>query len=95
MKRKDPMYLAWVREQACVGCGAPAPSAPHHPRGYMYGSGMSLKAPDSLAVPVCKKCHDAYHDKTLDDPQGTQLDWVVRTMIKALERGIFVRNAGF
>ncbi len=92
MNRQDKEYLAWVRQQECVECRAPAPSVPHHPRGQVYGCGMGLKAPDWLAVPVCKTCHYKYHDKTFDDPQATQADWVVRTLILAEGCGMINRG---
>lgn len=60
---KDPPararnYMDWVASKPCCSCRAPAPSDPHH-----YGSrGMGQKTDDYRVVPLCRRCHDAFHD---------------------------------
>lgn len=56
--RRAPAYLAFVREQPCCWCGHRAPSDPHHfgPRG------IGRKADDLHTVPLCRACHDHFHD---------------------------------
>jgi hypothetical protein len=55
--KRSSAYLRYVRQQACVGCGAPAPSDPHH-----WGArGMGQKTDDYRTVPLCRRCHDHFH----------------------------------
>lgn len=61
-------YLAWIRSLPCASCGQdPAGEAAH------TGSdgGMSMKASDYSAVPLCPNCHsmssDSYHVLGRDD----------------------------
>lgn len=51
-------YLAFVREKPCMSCRMPGPSDPHHwgPRG------LGQKTDDHRTVPLCRKCHDHFHD---------------------------------
>jgi len=52
-------YLEHVRAQACCGCSASAPSDPHH-----YGPrGLGQKTDDLRTVPLCRRCHDGFHDR--------------------------------
>ncbi len=46
----DPAHLAWVRRQPCAVCGTTRNVEAHHPR---LGNGMSRKAPDREAFPLC------------------------------------------
>ncbi len=50
----DPAHLAWVRKQPCAVCGTTRNVEAHHPR---LGNGMSRKAPDSEAFPLCYRHH--------------------------------------
>lgn len=64
-------YLDFVRARACFSCGADGPSDPHH-----YGPrGMGQKTDDLRVVPLCRKCHDHFHDTNtlpgLDRPTTT------------------------
>lgn len=56
---RSPAYLAFVRTQMCCSCNASGPCEAHHfgPRG------MSQKADDFHAVPLCTSCHRLFHDK--------------------------------
>jgi hypothetical protein len=58
---RNPKYLAWIRTQPCLVCGATrsieaAHTGPH---------GLGQKSPDTSAVPLCAKHHrtgnDSYH----------------------------------
>lgn len=55
---RSPAYLAFVREQPCCVCRAPAPSDPHHfgPRG------IGQKTDDRRTAPLCADCHRCFHD---------------------------------
>lgn len=54
---RDRGYLVYVREHPCCACTAPAPSDPHH-----YGPrGMGQKTDDYRTVPLCRGCHDCFH----------------------------------
>lgn len=50
----DKAHLAWVRAQPCVVCGTSHKVEAHHPR---VGAGMSRKAPDRDAFPMCAHHH--------------------------------------
>lgn len=67
----DKSYLQWVREQpcACQPCGAR--SEAHHPtngeterhaKSLGGRRGLSQKAADATAFPLCPKHHDQLHD---------------------------------
>lgn len=53
MATKNRGYLAWVAQQNCVLCGAVGVHC-HHIR---EGQGMSQRASDYLAIPLCPECH--------------------------------------
>jgi hypothetical protein len=53
MRTKSKNYLGWVAQQNCVLCGAPGVHC-HHIR---EGQGMSQRASDFMAVPLCVSCH--------------------------------------
>jgi len=54
----DPAWLAWVRNLPCCSCGAPPPNHPHH----STGGGMGMKSGDRETMPLCFRCHRAFHD---------------------------------
>jgi len=56
---RSGQYLAFVRAEPCASCRAPGPSDPHHwgPRG------MGQKTDDHRTVPLCRRCHDHFHDQ--------------------------------
>lgn len=56
---RDEDYLDWVRDQPCAVCPAPSPSDPHHLDSGVMGS----KGDDWTALPLCRRCHRAYHDE--------------------------------
>lgn len=59
----DPAYLDLVRRLPCaafyLGGSCIEPIQAHHPR-HLAG-GISLKAPDAVAVPLCLKHHGCLH----------------------------------
>jgi len=70
----DKAHLDKVRQMPCIVCGRAGPSDPHHPKGVEWGCGTGLKAPDYTVIPLCRKCHQAYHDfgkKTFEATYGT------------------------
>ncbi len=55
---RSRVYLVFIREKACCHCRANGPSDPHH-----YGArGTGQKTDDFRCVPLCRKCHDHFHD---------------------------------
>lgn len=83
---RSPKYLAWVRTQPCVVCGATTGIAAHHMIGMYNLGGMGLKAPDSYAMPACdpaagsfNDCHQQIHaNKALRDQQPAFLRTTLR-----------------
>ena len=65
-RERDTGYLAFLRRQPCVCCGAPAPSDAAHirmgnrERGKMP-TGMQVKPSDRFAVPLNRTCHTVQH----------------------------------
>jgi hypothetical protein len=81
MSRK---YLNWVKELDCCMCGAPADD-PHHVKGIGNFSGMGMKAPDYLSMPLCRGCHNQIHNDP--DLWANQWEWIVRTLHRAFKEG--------
>ena len=54
-------YLDTVRAKPCCVCGADGPSDPHH-IGPLGSHGMGQQCADYYTVPLCRRCHDAWHD---------------------------------
>ena len=78
---KDKSYLGWVAQQNCVLCGAYGVHC-HHIR---EGQGMSQRASDYLAIPLCPECHQGpmgiHGDRTmLRIHKVTELDLLARTI---------------
>lgn len=63
---RDKNFLAYVRVRACCVCGAPGPSHAHHhgPRG------AGQKTDDFRTVPLCDRCHRAWHQHGCFEPFG-------------------------
>ena len=57
MANEDPKYLQWIREQPCVMCKRTPSAEVHHET----GAGMGLRAHDHKAMPLCHRCHMAFH----------------------------------
>lgn len=58
---RSEKYLNFVRSKPCCICMMPAPSHAHHLIGIGGNRGASLKADDSLMIPLCAKCHATVH----------------------------------
>lgn len=59
MRERDEAWLQHVRKQPCAGCSAYPPSEAHH---FMPGrSGMGRKPDDLFTVPLCRDCHESFH----------------------------------
>ena len=83
---KLPKYLAWVREQPCVSCGAWPPSEAHHVKAVCHLSGAGMKCTDLAVMPLCRLHHDNEHRF----PTEMQIKWAFQTLDKAVEEGILV-----
>lgn len=55
---RDPAYLKHLRGLRCCWCQRPGRSQAAHQGG---GRGMSVKAPDDMAIPLCAFCHRLTH----------------------------------
>lgn len=65
---KSSPFLDWVRRLPCLHCGRPGPSDPHHEG----KRGVGQKAHDTLAVPLCRLCHQHYTDRNVLPPHEGQ-----------------------
>lgn len=90
---RDGEYLDWLRTLPCAACGR-QPAEAHHLKGdpEMARCGVSLRASDFLAMPLCRACHSDLHDHFDDMRKTRQRTWLLRTLIKALETGIMTRG---
>jgi len=57
---RDEKYLAWIRTQPCVVCGA-GPCQAAHQR--LLSGSIGAKPGDYHALPNCQSCHMAEHNK--------------------------------
>lgn len=81
--RSEP-YLAFVRSLPCCSCGATG-CDPHHVIGLHWGlSGQGLTAPDSFAMPLCRRCHEEVH--RLPEFQRMQPEFLRVTLRRGLKQ---------
>lgn len=90
MRFKSNKYKEWVKSQPCCMCGQPGPSNPHHIKGVGGMSGVGLKAPDSMLMPLCYTDHRRMHENSEQWPM--QWRYVVETLRDAIDQGIFVEG---
>ncbi len=89
-------YIDWVRTQDCCNCLETAPSQAHHLSGEFHLSGVGRKSPDWAAMPLCHRCHRAFHDadkrlwENREARYNDQRFWLLSTLIKAIEGGVVV-----
>ncbi len=83
---RSKKYLDWVRDQDCIRCQAPPRSEAHHIKGVGGYSGTGLKAPDSLCMPLCVRCHGVVHRDS--DTWDKQWQWISRTLERAIREGV-------
>jgi len=89
-RKRCPEYREWTRQQVCANVDPEhhnLDAEPHH-----YGPrGMGQKAPDWYMVPLCRKCHQHFHDTgTLPGDSHDQLKlhmkaWVAENFLSWLE----------
>lgn len=85
---RSEKYLAWVRTQPSVVSGQEG-TEPHHIKG--HGMGGSVKAPDYMTIPLTREEHTNGHAigwKTWEKLHGSQLEYVARTLGRAIEEGV-------
>ena len=85
-------YLDWIKTLPCNGCGKPGPSDPSHPNFY---KSQTRKAPDPLAIPECRECHEIYEANGAPDEQA-RLAAAAMYLLQALYEGRlqWVRQSG-
>ncbi len=74
-------YLDYIRSLPCARCRAPAPSDAHHIVDMGLLPGMGRKAPDALAMPLCRVCHGVVHSGETED-QGRFLAWTIDQAVR-------------
>ncbi len=79
-------YLMWVSDQPCIHCGIGPPVQAHHIKHMGGFSGVGMKAPDLLTMPLCVDCHAAMHAEP--DRWAYQPIYVLRTLVRAFEEGV-------
>ena len=94
MNRSFPKYREWIQSLDCAECGESGPSECHHLKGDFNMSGAGLKAPDWVAMPLCRRCHADIH-AAVDGWRDVQREALIRTLIKAfLSEIIIVQSEG-
>lgn len=58
MAGEEPNRVRWIRQQLCYGCGTNDGIQAHH----AGPKGMGQRAHDDTCVPLCWRCHVAWHD---------------------------------
>lgn len=93
---RDPQYLAFIRRQPCLACRRGSPvvhisrTEAHH-----YGPhGLSQKAPDRMAIPLCGIEHhrlgpESVHQlgKRFAEHHGLDIDAEVQYLNELYDRG--------
>ena len=87
-------YLGWIREQDCVSCGSGGPSEAHHFKGDLHLSGVGMRAPKLLTMPLCLKCHRIFHDNPPTSWREDQRAWLIKTINSAARAGVISYNEG-
>lgn len=93
MKRSFPEYLDWIRDQRCAVCMAEGPCQAHHLKGEFHQSGVGLKAPDYLAMPLCYLCHMEFH-AAVDGWRDAQRIALLQTIVRAFNVGMLTVKDG-
>lgn len=75
-------YLAFVRKLPCSCCGRTPAGDAHHVIGVGNFSGVGLKAPDSLTMPLCRTCHERVH--ATPELWQKQWGWMYTTLCMAI-----------
>src|SRR6266478_5391723 len=94
---RNPKYLAWIRTQSCVVCGASRGIEASHTGPH----GLGQKSPDSSAIPLCARHHrtgnDSYHKlgpRKFSQVHGLDIPEIVRRLRRKpmirIEAGMFV-----
>jgi hypothetical protein len=88
-KRWESMkYLAYVRTlPSCIS--EQIGTEPHHIKG--HGFGGSVKAADWAVIPLTRMEHTDLHSRgwqSWEERHGSQLEYVARTLGRAIEEGI-------
>jgi hypothetical protein len=81
-----PRYLEWIRTLPCDKCKQQAPSEASHPN---FFKSQKRKAPDPLALPSCRFCHEEYERNGFTDEE----EWMQRAaiyMLRAIWEGRLV-----
>jgi len=58
---RSKKHLAWIRSKPCCHCGTNLDVVAHHLISCGLGGSMGSKNADSLAIPLCVKCHAIVH----------------------------------
>ncbi len=82
-------YLDWVKTLSCSFCGVEPAGDAHHIRGRGNLGGTALKAPDQYVMPLCRGCHQMFHDTGDRDLLDSQWQYIAHTLALAIQEGVF------
>jgi hypothetical protein len=71
-------YLQFIRRQPCLNCGSDYCQGCHAHHEGLGKRGLSIKPPDTQAVPLCPDCHAMRHQK------GSETFWQKRDIKLAI-----------
>ena len=79
ISKENKARFALLRDMGCSVCAGHEVQI-HHIIGHGT-SGMGMRSPDELTIPLCFYCHDALHrhgHKTFERKHGSQMDLLKR-----------------
>lgn len=82
---RSKKYLAWIDSLECIHCHGSGGDH-HHLIGIGNMGGMGTKAPDSMAMPMCRECHGMFHLHSELWPM--QWEYIARTLDRATREGV-------
>lgn len=93
--KKSKKYLRWIKSLPCADCGRHGRSSAHHFKSDLHLSGVGMRAPDQITIPLCPSCHMKFHNKESKTWREDQRAWLIRTIHEALAVGALETGGDF
>lgn len=95
MTFRSEKFRRLVCELECVACGQEGMTQAAHAALLELGHGRSIKATDGALMALCVACHkrlDQSGSFTKSERRAVMYEWVTRTYIALMDRGMLVPN---